>query len=88
MANSLIFINATDDEFRAPRALARGAFGRTRSTIFPNNDFLLRHRWPIHDEKQPVLSNGNFDAATFWQRSPAIAALSALAYGLGAPRVK
>jgi hypothetical protein len=35
MANSLIFINATDDEFRAPGALARSAFGRTRSTIFP-----------------------------------------------------
>jgi hypothetical protein len=35
MANSLIFINATDDEFPVPGALARGAFGPTRSTIFP-----------------------------------------------------
>jgi hypothetical protein len=35
MANSLIFINATDVEFPALRALARGAFEPTRSTIFP-----------------------------------------------------
>jgi hypothetical protein len=35
MANSLIFINATDDEFPVPSALAHGASGPTRSTIFP-----------------------------------------------------
>jgi hypothetical protein len=35
MANSLIFINATDVEFPAPSALARGVSGPPRSTIFP-----------------------------------------------------
>jgi hypothetical protein len=34
MANSLIFINATDVEFPAPSALARGVSGPPRSTIF------------------------------------------------------
>jgi hypothetical protein len=88
MANSLIFINATDEKFPAPSALAHGASGPSRSTNFPVTIFGFATAGRSMTKSNLFSPIGNFNAATFWQRSPAITALGAFAYGQSAPRIK
>jgi hypothetical protein len=48
----------------------------------------LRHRQRSRNQGQRVLAIGDFADATFWQRNPSFAAVTAFAYSQGVHRVK